>query len=73
MTFNFRSAGLQELIAEAFVPGAGMAGADAALHLQKRGRDVLTMGAFDPAPPCCAGFMPGKIRRERGVAAARLG
>src|SRR5204863_3913144 len=39
--FDFWSAGMVELRTDVLVLGAGMVGVGAALHLQKRGRDVI--------------------------------
>src|SRR5438552_3276380 len=41
VTLNFRSARMAELKADVLVLGAGMVGVSAALHLQKRGRNVV--------------------------------
>src|SRR6202171_4039448 len=48
-TFNFRSAGMAEFKADVLVLGAGMVGVGAALHLQKRGRDVILVDRHELA------------------------
>src|SRR5579871_582981 len=49
VTCNFRSARVGELKADVLVLGAGMVGVGVALHLQKRGRDVILVDRHELA------------------------